>query len=155
MRIEFMGAFRKRARDQHGHEKYLRILRGFYLATISGSFWVIAFSASESLYRPMSLSVIMTSAVIWSIAMFVHYGSYKCDETLMTPLRKPFLVPVLMGLTIVAAETAPLGWWNQPVVLERLRYGALCVLAAWFLLWAGEKGIHSRRSRREGIGSPG
>lgn len=145
MKYGFMGAFRYHGRDQDRLERYLRLLRCLYLAIVGGAIWSLALSFFDLVHKPMPFSILLTSVLAYSIAMFLFHGSYD-GGALTSPLRRPYLVPCAMALLIAAAETTPAGWWNQPVVLERLRYGLLAVASVWVLLWVGERAV--RRSRR-------
>ena len=148
MKSEFMGAFRHRKGDQDRLERYLRLLRCFFLTTVSGSIWSVSMSFYDLVHEPMAFSVLLTSTLIVSMAMFLFRSSYEGNGILISPLHRSYLAPCVMVLLIAAVEAAPPGWWNQPVVLQRLRYGVLFVAGAWVLLWAGEKAVQLRRSRR-------
>lgn len=153
MKSSFMGAFRHHARDQDNFDRYLRILRCFFLATIRGSIWSVSLAVAQSTHKAMPLSVTLTSTLVIAVFGFLSNSWHKCDETceetLTSPLRRPYLAPCAGALITAGLKAASPGWWNQPVVIERLQYAVLFVAAAWFLLWAGEKAVPLRRSRRE------
>ena len=155
MKIAFMGVFRKRALDQDELERYLRIFRVFFLATASGAIVNVSFPVTESMLTAMPPSSFTPARiVVYSSIMFLFHGSYDCEETLTAPFRAPYSLPCFLAIVLAAAKAAPLGWWNQPVVLEHLSYSILCLAAAWLLLWAAETAVQSWRSRGEGSGSP-
>ncbi len=159
MKSSFMGAFRHHARDQDNLDRYLRILGCFFMAMTRGSFWFVSLSLTESTHKALPLSVTLTSTLVVSVCSFLSHGWHKCDETcdetLTSPVRRPYLAPCSVALIMAGLKAAPPGWWNHPVVIERLQYAVLFLAAAWLLLRAGEKAVQLRRSGQqsfEGLG---
>ena len=156
MKTAFMGVFRKRTADQDELERCLRIFRVLFFTTIRGATLSVSLAVVElmlGLIPPPHFTSVFIA--LYSIGMFLFHGSYKCDETLTAPFRAPYSAPCFLAIVFAAAKVAPPGWWNQPVVLDRLFYGILWVTAAWLLLWAAETAVQLwRRSRGEGSGSP-
>ena len=141
MQFEFMEAFRDREGDDK-FSKCLRVLRAAYYGVVAGAFWLMGQTAWLVEYRGTSPAGAVIGAVMFSIFMFVI-------ATSSDRLRRPYALPAIMLLAVVAGEaTTLLGWWKIEEVLGWWRTALLLAAGAWLLLWAGEKAVQLRRSRR-------
>lgn len=164
MQVEFMGAFRQREEDEDTFNKYLRMLRVTYYTALTLAFWLMLQSLWKIAWEGLPPEDGLTNfPVVFTLTMALFFGSYTrffgshtTDPSISALGKRSVLVPSIMVLTLATAETGTLlGWWGLAAVLGWWRIALLVVAVSWVLLWAGEKAVDLRRSRREDLRSEG
>lgn len=161
MQVDFLGAFRQRDEDEDSFSRHVRMLRVTYYTALTLAFWLMVQSLWKIVWEGSSSDEVLTSfPVVFALTMFLFFssdtrffGSPGTDPSISALGKKSLLVPSMLVLALATAEAVTLlGWWNLAEVLGWWRSALTIVAVSWFLLWAGEKVVESRRTRG---GAPG
>ena len=147
MTFQFLGACRQREGDQDKFVKHFRMLQIAYIVALLQSLLWAVDSAWEVAHGNKPADESSFQILFSSIILVVFLVSFKAGEPFSKPLRRHHVIPLLMAILLIVAETmTALGWREFHGMLGSWRQAVVVALGASLVLWMGKRTIVRLRS---------